>query len=388
MSAAATINTNEVRERSHSWLGDGAFLVIYAVVFLLILPQALSTFQLNLLGRFLTYAIVAVGLDMLWGYTGMMSLGQGLWFGLGAYCFGMYLNLEAVGEKLPDFMGLYGVTELPWLWQPFHSPVIAIALAVLVPMIGAGLLGYMVFRSRVQGVYFSIITQALTAIVALLVVGQQQLINGTNGITEMKTIFGAKLADPNTKLMLYLVSAIVLAVVYFGCRVIVRSRFGRLLVAVRDDENRVRFAGYNPVLIKAIVFALSAGIAGLAGALFVPQVGIIAPKQLDITASIEIVIWVAVGGRATLIGAILGALLVNTGKSVISTARPDIWQLIMGVLFVAVVMLFPTGLIGFAQSMYEKYGPKSGEKKRSEFPSIMSDVDPTLPEAQYGNTNP
>jgi urea transport system permease protein len=352
--AAATTPETEVRMRSNSWLGDGLFLAAYAVVFLLILPQALSSFQLNLLGRFCTYAIVAVGLDMLWGYTGMMSLGQGLWFGLGAYCFGMYLNLEAVGKNLPDFMGLYGVTELPWLWQPFHSPVIAIALAVLVPMVLAGLLGYMVFRSRVQGVYFSIITQALTAIVALLVVGQQQLINGTNGITEMKTIFGAKLADPNTKLALYLASAITLAVVYLGCRIIVRSRFGRLLVAVRDDENRVRFAGYNPVLIKAIVFALSAGIAGLAGALFVPQVGIIAPKQLDITASIEIVIWVAVGGRATLIGAILGALLVNTGKSVISTARPDIWQLIMGVLFVGVVMLFPTGLIGYAQSLYEK----------------------------------
>lgn len=204
----------------------------------------------------------------------------------------------------------------------------------------------------------------------------------------MKTIFGVKLADPNTKLMLYLVSAVVLALVYLGCRIVVRSRFGRLLVAVRDDENRVRFAGYNPVLIKAIVFALSAGIAGLAGALFVPQVGIIAPKQLDITASIEIVIWVAVGGRATLVGAILGALLVNTGKSVISTARPDIWQLIMGVLFVGVVMLFPTGLIGYAQSMYEKFRPEAREKKRSDFPSLIPDADPTLPEAQYGNTNP
>lgn len=154
MTAAAATNESDVRERSNSWLGDGAFLVVYAVVFLLILPQALSTFQLNLLGRFLTYAIVAVGLDMLWGYTGMMSLGHGLWFGLGAYCFGMYLNLEAVGERLPDFMGLYGVTELPWLWLPFRSPVVAIALAVIVPMVGAGLLGYMVFRSRVQGVYF------------------------------------------------------------------------------------------------------------------------------------------------------------------------------------------------------------------------------------------
>jgi len=373
--------------RSNSWLGDAVFMAIYAVVFLLIMPQALSSFQLNQLGRFLTYAIVAVGLDMLWGYTGMMSLGQGLWFGLGAYCFGMYLNLEAAGKNLPEFMGLYGVTQLPWLWQPFHSPIVAIALSMIVPMVGAGLLGFMVFRSRVQGVYFSIITQALTAIVALLVVGQQQLINGTNGITQMKTIFGVKLSDPNTKLGLYIASAVVLALVYLLCRFIVRSRFGRLLVAVRDDENRVRFAGYNPVLIKALVFALSAGIAGLAGALFVPQIGIIAPKQLDITASIEIVIWVAVGGRGTLVGAILGALLVNTGKSVISSRYPDVWQLIMGGLLVAVVLLFPSGLIGSAQSLIDKLRPVSNQTPRPDFPALISDVEPTLTETRYGKTN-
>lgn len=342
------------RFRFNSWLGDGLFLVIYAVVFLLILPNALSTFQINLLGRFLTYAIVAVGLDLLWGYTGMLSLGQGLWFGLGAYCFGMYLNLETAGKNLPEFMGLYGVTELPIIWQPFHSPVVALILAVVIPMIAAGLLGFMVFRSRVQGVYFSIITQALTAIVALLLIGQQKLINGTNGITEMRSIFGHKMAAPDTKIALYIVTALVLAGVYILCRFIVRTRFGRLLIAVRDDENRVRFAGYNPVIIKSIVFALSAGIAGIAGALFVPQVGIIAPKQLDIAASIEIVIWVAVGGRATLVGAILGALLVNTGKSVISSAHPDIWQLIMGGLFIGVVVLFPSGLIGFLRDLTAK----------------------------------
>jgi urea transport system permease protein len=374
--------------RSRSLLADAAFILVFAIVFLLILPQALSTFQINLLGRFLTYAIAAVGLDMIWGYTGMLSLGQGLWFGLGAYCFGMYLNLEAVGKNLPEFMGLYGVFELPWLWQPFHSPVIALVLAVLVPMVGAGLLGFMVFRSRVQGVYFSIITQALTAIVALLLVGQQQLINGTNGITEMKTIFGAKLVAPETRHTLYIVTAVVLMGVYVLCRFIVRSRFGRLLIAVRDDENRVRFAGYNPVLIKAAVFSLSAGIAGIAGALFVPQVGIIAPKQLDITASIEIVILVAVGGRGTLIGAILGAILVNTGKSVISSARPDIWQLIMGALFIGVVMLFPNGLAGFAQTILDKLqGIQRKPALSPEFinPSTISEAD--LKGASYGKPN-
>jgi urea transport system permease protein len=326
-------------------------LVLCAVFMLFILPVTLSDFQINLLGRFLTYAIVAVGLDLIWGYTGMLSLGQGLFFGLGAYCFAMYLNLEKTGGKMPEFMGLYGVTEVPLLWQPFHSPILAIIIAVAFPMVIAGLVGFMIFRSRIQGVYFSIITQALTAIVALLLIGQQKVINGTNGITEMRTIFGATLADPSTHLALYIATVIVLGVVYLGCRWLIRSRFGRLLVAVRDDENRVRFMGYNTVVVKTLVFMLSAGIAGLAGILFVPQVGIISPKQLDITASIEIVIWVAVGGRGTLIGAILGAILVNTGKSSISTSNPDIWQLIMGGLFIGVVLLFPKGLVGSVGDM-------------------------------------
>ncbi|MAS36061.1 MAG: urea ABC transporter permease subunit UrtC [Anaerolineaceae bacterium] len=323
-------------------------------ILLFVLPPVLSVFQLNLLGKFLTYAIVAVGLDMIWGYAGMLSLGQGLFFGLGAYCFGMYLNLEAAGERLPNFMSLYGVFELPWFWEPFRSPVIALFLAVALPMVLAGVLGYMLFRSRIQGVYFAIVTQALTAIVALLLVGQQQAINGTNGITEMKTIFGFTIGDNSTQTGLYIATVIVLGLVYIFCRMTIKSRFGRLMIAIRDDEQRLRFIGYNPALIKAIVFALSAGIAGLAGVLFVPQVGIISPKQLDILASIEIVIWVAVGGRATLIGAIVGALLVNTGKSTISTANPDLWQLIMGALFVGVVLLFPKGLVGTLQSLYTR----------------------------------
>lgn len=324
---------------------------------LFLLPAVLSDFQTNLLGRFFTYAIVAVGLDLLWGYTGMLSLGQGLFFGLGAYCFGMYLNLETAGTKLPEFMGLYGVTELPFFWQPFHSPIFAIFMAVAFPMLIAALFGFMLFRSRIQGVYFSIITQALTAIVALLLIGQQRLINGTNGITEMRFIFGAKIGDHSTVVGLYIATVIVLVAVFLGCRLLVGSRFGRLLVAVRDDEHRVRFMGYNTVVIKTLVFALSAGIAGLAGALFVPQVGIISPKQLDIVASIEIVIWVAVGGRGSLIGAILGAVLVNTGKSTISTSNPDLWQLIMGGLFVGVVLLFPKGIVGAAQDGLARIKP-------------------------------
>ena len=345
----------QIRQLNIRW--HTLFVVLAAIILLLVLPSISSDFQISLLGRFLTYAIAGLGLDLLWGYTGMLSLGQGLFFGLGAYCFAMYLNLETAGVRLPEFMGLYGVTELPALWQPFHSPVIAIA--IIFPMVIAGVIGFMIFRSRVQGVYFSIITQALTAIVALLLVGQQRLINGTNGITEMRTVFSAPIRAHDTTIGLYIATVLVMGVVYLGCRALVRSRFGRLLVAVRDDENRLRFIGYNPVVIKTLVFMLSAGIAGLAGVLFVPQVGIISPKQLDIVASIEIVIWVAVGGRGTLIGPIVGALLVNTGKSTISTAYPDLWQLIMGGLFVGVVLLFPKGLVGSLQSFVTRFIPQS-----------------------------
>jgi urea transport system permease protein len=339
---------NQHGEKIH-WLG---FLALLGFA-IFVLPLFLSVFHVNLLGKYLTFAIAAIGLDLLWGYTGMLSLGQGLFFGLGAYCFGMYLNLEAAGEGLPEFMGLYGVTELPWFWQPFHSPILAILLAIAVPMLLAGLLGFMLFRSRIQGVYFAIVTQALTAIMALLFVGQQKLINGTNGITEMHTIFGFSLGEDSTKIGLYVATVLILALVYVLSRFLVRSRFGQIMVAVRDDEQRLRFTGYNPVFVKTMVFVLSAGIAGIAGALFTPQVGIISPTQLDIAASIEIVIWVAVGGRGTIIGAVLGAILVNFGKSTISSINPDIWQLIMGALFLVVVMLFRKGVVGTAQDGFK-----------------------------------
>ncbi len=341
-----TVLMNKHGEKIH-WV---AFMLIVALA-LFVLPSVLSDFQVSLLGKYLTYAIVAIGLDLLWGYAGMLSLGQGLFFGLGAYCFGMYLNLETAGTRLPNFMGLYGVVELPALWVPFQSPVFALFMAIAFPMLLAALVGYMLFRSRIQGVYFAIVTQALTAIVALLLIGQQQLINGTNGLTEMKTIFGASLGDNSTKVAMYLATVIVLAIVYVFSRWLVRSRFGLVMVAVQDDEARLRFTGYNPAFVKTAVFAISAGIAGLAGALFTPQVGIISPAQLDIVASIEIVIWVAVGGRGTIIGAVIGALLVNFGKSTISSANPDLWQLIMGALFVGVVVLFPKGVVGTLQSI-------------------------------------
>jgi urea transport system permease protein len=336
-------------EVKHTRWRQVGFWVSFALAWLLLFlaPYQLSIFGLSLLGKFLTYAIVALGLDLIWGYGGMLSLGQGLFFGLGGYCFAMYLKLESAGNQLPDFMSWSGATSLPLFWQPFHSPVFAIGAAILLPMMVAGGIGYLIFRSRVQGVYFSIITQALAVIVSILFVGQQALTGGTNGITDFSTIFGHSINDEKTQVSLYQITALALGLAFLFCRALTGSRFGRLLVAMRDDENRVRFLGYNPVVLKTLTFAVSAGLAGLAGALFVPQVGIISPAEMDVVPSIEMIIWVAVGGRATLVGAVLGALLVNWGKSSFIDAYPDQWQYFLGALFIGSVLLFPRGLVGY-----------------------------------------
>ena len=321
-------------------------LPVVAAALLFLAPTVLSEFRLNLLGRYLTYAIVAIGVDLIWGYGGMLSLGQGLFFGLGAYAMAMYLKLESSGGQLPDFMSWSGRDTLPAFWLPFHSPVFALFAAVAIPMLVAGVLGYMVFRSRIQGVYFSLITQALTLIAGIFFVGQQAISGGTNGITNLKSIFGFSRTSTATQTVLYTLTVLTLCGIYLGCRWLITSRFGRLLVALRDDEARVRFLGYNPATLKTLMFALSAGIAGIAGALFVCQVGIISPSALGVTPSVEIVIWVAVGGRGTLSGPILGALLVNLGKSGFSESYPEIWQYFFGALFIGSVLLFPEGLVG------------------------------------------
>lgn len=316
---------------------------------LLVAPLVLSDFRLNLLGKFLTFAIVALGLDLIWGYGGMLSLGQGLFFGLGGYAMAMYLKLETSGSRLPDFMSWSGLEALPLFWEPFRSPVVAIAAAVLVPMALASLVGYLVFRSRVQGVYFSLITQALTLIASILFIGQQAFTGGTNGITNLKTIFGFPRGAAETQTVLYFVTLFCLGALYLLCRRLTQSRFGRLLVAMRDDENRVRFLGYDPVVLKTVVFALSAGMAGVAGALFVCQVGLISPSAMGVVPSVEMVTWVAVGGRGTLLGAIVGAIAVSLGKSALSESYPELWQLAFGALFAASVVFLPTGVAGFVR---------------------------------------
>lgn len=336
---------------------------------LLAAPLVLSDFRLNLLGKFLTYAIVALGLDLIWGYGGMLSLGQGLFFGLGGYAMAMYLKLESSGSRLPDFMSWSGLSALPLFWEPFRSPVVALCAVVLVPMALASLVGYLVFRSRVQGVYFSLITQALTLIASILFIGQQALTGGTNGITNLKTIFGFSRGAASTQTVLYFVTLFFLGALYLLCRLLTQSRFGRLLVAMRDDENRVRFLGYSPVTLKTAVFAISAGMAGIAGALFVCQVGLISPSSMGVVPSVEMVTWVAVGGRGTLIGAVVGAILVSLGKSALSESYPEIWQLAFGALFAAAVMLLPTGIAGFLRRAAAKAGQRAAggeEEERGE----------------------
>jgi urea transport system permease protein len=336
---------------SLSWADASPWLVrLLLLAGLLAAPLVVPDFRLNLLGKFVTFAIAALALDLIWGYSGMLSLGQGVFFGLGGYAMAMYLKLEASGGRLPDFMSWSGLNDLPWFWQPFRAAWFALPMTVLLPMSLAAILGAMIFRSRITGVYFSIITQALALIMGILFIGQQPYTGGTNGITNLTTLFGLPLKDANVQRGLYLASVSALALVYGLCYWLTNGRFGRLLVALRDDEHRVRFSGYDPARIKVIVFGLSAGLTGLAGALFVPQVGIISPAAMGIVPSIEMVIWVAVGGRGTLIGAVLGALIVNAAKSGLSESFPDIWQYFLGALFIGAVLLFPDGLVGFVRS--------------------------------------
>ncbi len=317
-----------------------------AVVLLLVAPMFLSDFRLNLLSKFLAFAILALGLDLLWGYTGILSLGQGVFFGLGAYSMAMYLKLEATGGKLPDFMSWSGLEKLPAFWVPFGSFPFALAAAILLPALLAFALGWFTFRNRVRGVYFTILTQALVIIAVTLFVGQQGFTGGTNGITSFKTALGFSLSDPNVKTALYYITAAALVGCFALCRWLVGTRLARVLEAIRDGENRVRFFGYDPALFQSFAFALSGAFAGLAGVLFVFHVGIISPSMMGIVPSIEMVLWVAAGGRGTLVGAVVGTLGLNWSKSLISEAYPDMWLIFLGALFIIVVVFLPRGLVG------------------------------------------
>jgi len=317
---------------------------ILAAIVLFLLPLVLSDFRLNLLGKFLTFAMVAIAIDLIWGYTGILSLGHGVFFSLGAYCMGMYLKLQA--EELPDFMMWSGLEKVPWFWKPFQHFWFALPMAIIVPAVFAMLIGIPTFRAGIRGVYFSILTQALALVVSIFFIGQQPYTGGTNGITNFQDMLGYSLSEASTMRGLYIITVVVLIIVFLLSRWLVGTKTGRVLIAIRDGENRLKFMGYNTSLFKVGVFALSAAIAGLAGALFVPQVGIISPSMMGILPSVEMAIWVAVGGRGTLSGAVIGALSVNFAKSYLSETFPDVWLYFLGALFIGVVLFFPQGIVG------------------------------------------
>ncbi|WP_008312234.1 urea ABC transporter permease subunit UrtC [Leptolyngbya sp. PCC 6406] len=339
-------------QKARSRLIELGIVLALVGICILILPLVLSSFRLRLLGRFLSLAIVALGIDLIWGYTGLLSLGHGIFFALGGYALAMHVNLNGLAEgQLPEFFGLYGVRELPFFWQPFYSLPFTMIAIFLVPTIVAALLGYLVFRNRIRGVYFSILTQAALVVFFNFFNGQQELINGTNGLpTSTQLFLGQPMGGAAMQTSLYVATVIILALMYGLCRWITSGRFGRLLVAIRDDENRVRFSGYNPTGFKVLVFALSGAIAGVAGALYTVQSGIVSPQYMDIAFSIEMVIWVAVGGRATLSGAILGAVLVNSARTVLSESFPEVWLFFQGALFLLVVTTLPEGIVGWLQN--------------------------------------
>lgn len=370
------------RRRKRSLLLEVLVVGAIALILIFVMPAILSSFRLNLLGRFLTLAIVALGIDLIWGYTGLLSLGHGIFFGLGGYAIGMHLKLQVPQNELPDFMGLYGVTELPWFWQPFYSFPFAIAAVVIIPSILAALLGYLVFRNRIRGVYFSILTQAGTIVFFNFFNGQQKLFNGTNGLIDFKTLLGATVGTRQTQFVFYTLTVILLVGIYALCRWLTSGRFGRLLMAIRDDESRVRFLGYNPTEFKVLVFAVSGAIAGIAGALYTLQSGSVSPRAMDVAFSIEMVIWVAIGGRASLVGAIVGALLVNYARSFFSEQFAEFWLFFQGALFLLVVTVLPDGIVGWLRDNGIQQLGLGRRKQVLTYPSLEED-----PEVQSERQN-
>ena len=322
----------------------------------LLLPEDsvlhVPTYVVSLMGKYLTFALLALSVDLIWGYAGVLSLGHGAFFALGGYAMGMYM-MRQIGDRgvyghpeLPDFMVFLDWKELPWYWQGFDWFPFAMIMALVVPGALALVFGWFAFRSRVTGVYLSIITQAMTFALMLAFFRNDMGFGGNNGLTDFKDLLGFNLQADGTRVALFCASAAAVALGYLLGRFIVRSRAGRVLVAVRDAETRVRFLGYRVEHYKLFVFVLSAMLAGLAGALYVPQVGIINPSEFAPAASIEIVVWVAVGGRGSLYGAVLGAILVNYAKTVFTGVLPDMWLFVLGGLFIAVTLFLPKGLVG------------------------------------------
>ena len=350
---------------------------IFIIGFIIAAPYILPQFRLNLLGRYLSLAIVALGVDLIWGYTGLLSLGQGIFFALGGYCAAMYLQIISSTDfpnGIPKFFGNYDVIKLPFFWEPFNNPFFTLIAIWLLPALVAGILGYIVFRNRIKGVYFSILTQASLLVFFNFFNGQQKLINGTNGLkTDVTELFGKMVGSDEMQKYFFWLTAIIVIFTWFFSKWLVKGRFGNILIGIRDDEPRVRFSGYNPVAFKTIIFAIAGGLAGISGALYTVQSGIVAPSPfLTVAFSIEMVIWVAVGGRGTLLGAIIGAVVINYAKSLISEKLPGSWLFFQGGLFIFVVTILPEGILGWINGQ----GPRNllqrvGIKRRIEtYPSL------------------
>lgn len=345
------------------WLGGkrGAIeLAVLAAFIFIVMPLWLDIFRLNMVGKYLTYAFAAVGLVMVWGYGGILSLGQGIFFGIGGYCMAMFLKLEAsdlastarqTTPGIPDFMDWNQVTSLPLIWEPFHSLTFTLIAILVLPSVVAYVIGVAMFKRRVGGVYFSIITQAIAAILTILVVGQQGMTGGINGITDLKTLHGWNINTNSAKYILYYLNGALLIGAIVLCKFVLSSKLGRLLLAMRDKEDRVRFSGYDVANFKIFTFSLGAVISAIGGAMFTLQVGFMSPSIIGIVPSIEMVIFAAVGGRMSLVGAVYGTLLVNYGKTAFSESFPSLWLFLMGALFIGVVMVFPNGLAG----LYDTY---------------------------------
>jgi urea transport system permease protein len=330
-------------------------VIALAALVLVVLPALLGSFRLNLVGKYLTYAFVALGLVVCWGKGGVLSLGQGIFFGLGGYCMAMFLKLEASDKVstaiqstpgIPDFMDWNQITRLPLVWRPFQHLPLALLAIMVVPGVLALIIGLAMFKRRVGGVYFAIITQAIASILGILIIGQQGYTGGVNGITDLKTLHGWDIRTDHAKLVLYYVNALLLLGALLLSQSLLRSKLGRLLVAMRDKEERVRFSGYDVANLKTFSFVFAAVLAAVGGAMFTLQVGFMSPSFVGIVPSIEMVICAAVGGRESLVGAVLGSLVVNFGKTFFSERFPELWLFLIGALFIAVVMVFPNGLVG------------------------------------------
>jgi urea transport system permease protein len=344
-----------------------------------------SNFTITVYGKYLCYAMLAISVDLLWGYTGLLSLGQALFFALGGYMMGMYLmrmigDLGQYHQPIPDFLVFLGWSSLPAFWKPFNNFPFAILMAIVLPGTLAGIFGYLAFRSRIRGVYFSILTQALTYAACLLFFRNSLLLGGNNGFTDFKFILGHDTREPATQRGLFIASGIALLLVYLFCKWLTKTKFGKVQRAIRDSENRVMFSGYSTANFKLFIFVLAAVIASLAGVLYVPQVGIINPSEMSPEKSLEAVVWVSVGGRGTLVGPIIGAFAVNAMKSWATRAYPDLWLIFLGTMFILVTVFMPKGIIGLPAQLRGVFNKFTAKKMPVEPAAASEEIQPAKTE--------